>query len=224
MSAAPLCSPSPIRWFHSYDFGDEVISGIRTLDRLRGEEEAFLGNRIAGKTVLDVGAWDGYFSFAAERRGAASVHATDHFCWSGPGWGTKAGFDYAHRKLHSHVRSTDIDVKHLTPATVGKSDVVMFFGVLYHLEDPFGGLRKVAALTNELLIIETVLAENENKNPVMKFYLGKELDNDPTNFWGPNLPCMLSMLKEIGFTRFEHAFMDPVRRDHTRGVIHAYWK
>ena len=42
--------------------------------------------------MLDIGAWDGFFSFEAERRGASRVLATDHFCWSGEGWGTKAGF------------------------------------------------------------------------------------------------------------------------------------
>ena len=29
-----------------------------------------------GKSVLDIGCWDGYWSFYAERRGAASVLAT----------------------------------------------------------------------------------------------------------------------------------------------------
>ena len=31
----------------------------------------------AGKTVLDLGCWDGYWSFYAERRGAKHVLATD---------------------------------------------------------------------------------------------------------------------------------------------------
>ncbi len=37
---------------------------------------------LAGKTVLDLGAWDGYFSFRAEAEGAARVVALDSFAWA----------------------------------------------------------------------------------------------------------------------------------------------
>ncbi|HEY8641609.1 MAG TPA: TIGR04290 family methyltransferase, partial [Candidatus Dormibacteraeota bacterium] len=84
------------RWFHTIDLGDGVVTPgdddspakLRTLG---------LPDRLDGLSVLDVGAWDGFFSFEAERRGAARVLATDDFCWSGPGWGSKAGFDLVHR-------------------------------------------------------------------------------------------------------------------------------
>jgi hypothetical protein len=48
-------------------------------------------------------AWDGFFSFEAERRGAQRVLATDSFCWDVGGWGTKAGFELARRALGSKV-------------------------------------------------------------------------------------------------------------------------
>jgi hypothetical protein len=41
-------------------------------------------------------------------------------------------------------------------------------------------------MTHDLLIMETVTACNAFPLPVMRFYLGKELNNDPTNFWVPN--------------------------------------
>ena len=34
-----------------------------------------------GRSVLDIGAWDGYYSFLAERRGASRVVALDHYAW-----------------------------------------------------------------------------------------------------------------------------------------------
>jgi tRNA (mo5U34)-methyltransferase len=37
---------------------------------------------LRGKSVLDIGAWDGFFSFEAERHGAARVVALDHYIWS----------------------------------------------------------------------------------------------------------------------------------------------
>ncbi len=61
---------------------------------------------------------------------AQRAHATDHFCWSGPGWGTKAGFDFVHRHLQSKVETTDVDVFDLGPARLGTYDLVLFLGVL----------------------------------------------------------------------------------------------
>jgi tRNA (mo5U34)-methyltransferase len=37
---------------------------------------------LRGKSVLDVGSWDGYFAFAAERLGADRVVALDHYVWA----------------------------------------------------------------------------------------------------------------------------------------------
>ena len=48
--------------------------------------------------------------FAAEDRGARDVLATDHFCWGGPGWGTKAGFDLAKKARGSAVRDREVDI------------------------------------------------------------------------------------------------------------------
>jgi len=33
----------------------------------------------------------------------------------------------------------------------------------------------------------------------MKFYPGKELGNDPSNWWAPNMICLDGMLKSNGF-------------------------
>jgi tRNA (mo5U34)-methyltransferase len=216
----------PIRWFHSFDFGDgEQAHGMKSLDQLQREANLIFEDGVEGKSVLDIGAWDGYFSFEAERRGAARVLATDHFCWSGPGWGTKAGFDHAHKKLLSRVESRDIDVFALDPAELGVFDVVLFLGVLYHLKNPLGGLEQAYKMTRDLAVIETQTDELENPVPVMRFYLGRELANDPTNFWAPNLPCLENMLREVGFVRFKYSQTPNVTQPKGRGrsIVHA-WK
>jgi len=172
---------------------------------------------VAGRTFLDIGAWDGFYSFEAERRGAAKVLATDHFCWSGPGWGTKQGFDYAHARLSSRVESMDIDLPDLDPSALGTFDNVLFMGVLYHLLDPYAGLAKAAAMTHDLLIVETVTACNLLPVPVMRFYLGTELNNDPTNLWAPNVMCLRRLLKDLGFGRIEivrNTFCEPTASRH----------
>ena len=218
---------SNIRWFHSFDFGDgETVQGKKGggLEQQRKEADITFSESVVGKRVLDIGAWDGFFSFEAEKRGASDVLATDHFCWSGPGWGTKAGFEYAHKKFRSKVRSTDVDVFDLDPAVHGKFDVVLFLGVFYHLKNPLGGLEQVSRMTNELAVIETVVDELQNPEPVLRFYLGPELNKDGTNFFAPNYKGLENMLREVGFKRvkFTPAKLGTVA---TRGraCVHA-WK
>lgn len=196
---------------------------MKSLEQLRDEAERIFIEGVKGKTVLDIGAWDGYFSFEAERRGAARVLATDYFRWSGPGWGTKAGFDHAHKKLQSKVESRDVDVFGLDPRELGVFDVVLFLGVLYHLKNPLGGLEQVFKMTNEMAVIETQTDELENPAPVMRFYLGRELANDPTNFWAPNLPCLGNMLREVGFKRFKYSQTPNANQPRGRGrsIVHA---
>jgi tRNA (mo5U34)-methyltransferase len=194
----------PARWFHSIDLGDgDITRGTNPNFRLRGMADIIFRRGVAAKTVLDIGAWDGFYSFEAERRGAARVLATDHFSWSGEGWGTKQGFDYAHARLRSRVESVDVDLPDLNPVKLGTFDVALFLGVLYHLQDPYAGLKTAAAMTHDLLIVETVTACNAFPLPVMRFYLGKELNNDPTNFWAPNSLCLRRMLQDLGFRRIE---------------------
>lgn len=70
-------------WFHSIDFGDGVVSpGRNTAPALQKRVEAMQLPPLEGKTVLDIGAWDGYFSFTAERLGARRVTAMDRYVWS----------------------------------------------------------------------------------------------------------------------------------------------
>jgi len=70
-------------WWHSVDLGDGVVTpGVKTPELLAAEWESLALPPLGGKSVLDIGAWDGYFSFAAERHGAARVVAVDDFVWA----------------------------------------------------------------------------------------------------------------------------------------------
>jgi hypothetical protein len=42
-----------------------------------------------------------------------------------------------------------------------------------------------------------------NKSPAMRFYPTKELEGDPTNWWGPNPEAVKGMLKAVGFRKVE---------------------
>lgn len=211
---AELIDTTSVRWFHSFELpGSQRIDGIKSLNILRAEADLFFNEDVAGKSVLDIGAWDGYFSFEAERRGAARVLATDHFCWSGPGWGTKDGFDLIHRALESRVETLDVDVMGLSPASLGDFDIVLFLGVLYHVKDPYACLEAAARMCKNHLIIETVTALPLETIPAMRLYRPGELGDDPTNFWAPNISALEVMLDTFGFSKVE-AIPSPVSQSH----------
>src|SRR5947208_97682 len=70
-------------WFHSIDLGDGVVTPGQK-DTLSEVGHLKLPD-LTGRTVLDIGAYDGFYSFEAERRGAKRVVAADHFVWNWPG-------------------------------------------------------------------------------------------------------------------------------------------
>ena len=158
---------------------------------------------LRGRSVLDVGAWDGFFSFEAERRGAERVLATDSFAWEGTNWSTKAGFELSRQALSSSVEDQTIDVLALSPdALGGRFDVVLCLGVLYHMKHPLLMIERVASVTGELLILETHVDMTWTRRPAMAFYPDR-LGVDPTNWWGPNPEALTGMLRVAGFDHVE---------------------
>jgi tRNA (mo5U34)-methyltransferase len=207
-----------ITWFHSFALPDgEKIAGIKSIECLNAEADVIFPADLPGLSVLDIGSWDGFFSFEAERRGARDVLATDHFCWSGEGWGTREGFDYIHARLNSSVRAQDVDVPNLDPAVLGRFDLVLLLGVLYHVKDPYRCLEAAATMCSDHLVVETVTAMAHEPMPVMRLFRPMELADDPTNFWAPNVPAMEVMLTNMGFSRIE-AVLSPVSAKPKRSI------
>lgn len=70
-------------WWHSIRLPDGTVTpGERTPEVLEQAWESLRLPSLAGKSVMDVGAWDGWYSFRAESEGATHVVALDSFVWS----------------------------------------------------------------------------------------------------------------------------------------------
>jgi tRNA (mo5U34)-methyltransferase len=171
-----------------------------------------------GKTVLDIGCWDGFNSFEASKRGASRVLAADHFAWSDQGWGNRRSFEIARANIAPNVEVMDIDLPDMTPEQLGTFDVVLFAGIFYHLRHPLIGIEQASKLSKDWLIVETAMDAADCDRPAMIFYPGKELGNDPSNWWGPNRLCVEAMLRDQGFSRVEF-FQHPAGS--TRGIFRA---
>src|SRR5262249_26852409 len=96
---------------------------------------------LAGATVLDVGTTNGGFAFEAERRGAAKVVAVDIVDPN------LFGFDELKATLRSRVEFIRCSIYELPSRLQTAFDVVIFFGVLYHLRHPLLALDSVRTLT-----------------------------------------------------------------------------
>lgn len=221
MSAELQALVDRLPWHHSIDLGGGVVTvGNKSLANCAGEADLIFERvDLSGRTVLDVGAWNGFFSFEAKRRGAARVLATDSYCWSHPQIRGREAFDIARSALGADVDAREIDVADLSVEAVGEFDVVLYLGVFYHRYDAIEALAKVARLAKHVLIVETHLDLRDIDVPAMAFYLGSELNNDPTNWWGPNEHCMQALLLGHGFTDIEisHHPAGP-----SRAIFHAW--
>ena len=71
------------------------------------------------------------------------------------------------------------------------------------MRHPLLALERVAAVTNELLIVETHVDVFEHDEPVMRFYPRGELNGDPTNWWGPTPGALEAMLHDVGFRKVD---------------------
>jgi tRNA (mo5U34)-methyltransferase len=213
-------SINTLKWFHQIDFGEGLISpGIAPIDVLRKQAAVYFQHGLAGKSVLDIGCWDGFYSFEAKKYGASRVLATDHFAWSDECWGKRRCIELARAHIAPDVEIMDIDIPDLSIERVGAFDTVLLLGVFYHLKNPFATLEQIAPLASECLIVETHLDAMDYSRPAMVFYPGNELGGDYTNWWGPNRACVEAMLLGVGFSRVRFT-LNPVSA--SRGIFHAY--
>jgi tRNA (mo5U34)-methyltransferase len=189
-------------WYHSFELPDGTqIEGYNKIDTLRRRYARFpIPADLTGKRVLDIGVWDGWFSFEAERHGA-EVTAID--CVE------VANFLEIQKKLNSRVNYRILDFYELPEAGLGAFDFVFCLGILYHLKHPLLALEIVCALTTDTAIVESFVTdadtwqEHVNDVPSMEFYETDELGNQLDNWIGPTLGCLMAMCRAAGFARVE---------------------
>lgn len=188
---------SALSWYHTIDLGHGIVTpGI--FNTLKYVDRYGIPAGLAGRSVLDIGAYNGFFTIEAKRRGAARVVAMDR--WGLPDSPERTAFDLAVKATGVDVECIKGDVYDLTPDTAGRFDLVFFFGVLYHLKYPLLALERIAGVTDGTLLLETHLDALALTRPAMAFYPGNELEGDGTNWCGPNPEAVEAMLKVAGFT------------------------
>lgn len=196
-------------WFHSIPLPDNgLIQGRCQPKDLMARIEPVMPD-FAGKHVLDIGCAEGFYSFLAEERGAASVLAIN-----------VDGVELTHleeakQRRGSCVEWVQVGVYDATPQLLGwQFDIVLFLGVLYHLLNPMLALERVHGLLRSggEAVIETDILTNgmygftfPDHVPLMRFWPGHERNGDGSNWWTPNRRAMQDMLLTAGLAVKKHA-------------------
>ncbi len=181
-----------LTWVHAIDLGNGIVTPgmwgppsptiIRALNTID----------FRGKKVLDIGCWDGLWSFEAEKRGATTVIATDLNTQRWPQDGHLT-FMLAHEALGSKaIYRSDVsvyDVPRIFPEH--DFDVVLFCGIYYHLRDPLLALSRLrqAMKSGGIIVVEGEVTLNRAKCGAEFFYTNTH-SNDPSNWWVPTIRCL----------------------------------
>ena len=183
-------------WWHSFELPDgSIIEGASDLAAQRRRLAQYaIPQDLRGKRVLDIGAWDGWFSFEMERRGAEVV-AIDR--WENP------RFYEIHRLLGSKVDYRELDVYDLRPETIGTFDIVLFLGVLYHVKHPLLALERVCAVCRDMAVIESFVLHEPGDRKLLEFFEYDELGGQFDNWFGPTVSALAALCRTAGFARVQ---------------------
>jgi tRNA (mo5U34)-methyltransferase len=200
-------------WYHTLDLGGGVLTP-GWMD-LRPVVERLPWPDVRGKRCLDVGTYDGFFAFELERRGAASVVATDiadHAQWDWPRAARERGAEYlalvagqkgrgfelAREALGSSVEKREISVYDLSPEAVGEFDVVVCGSLMLHLKDPVRALEAIRSVCRGSFLsaeqIDPFLTLVSPQRPATWFRAGNQ-----TQWQIPNVAGLRAMVESAGF-------------------------
>ncbi len=152
-------------WFYPFSLAPGIVTPSKVPAEVQGIFEtrrqmlqtavaSHFGERVSAIRAVDVGCHEGYYTFALRKMGVSEV----------------LGLDFREDNLRrarfvaeqlgiGAVRFQQADAEELDPATIGEFPLVLCYGLLYHLENPMRVLRRLHALTGELLVLETQVVD-----------------------------------------------------------------
>ena len=194
-----------MNWWHTIELPNGEVTNGRVDYRGQKGDRFLLPKELTGKSVLDFGTWDGFWSIEARRRGAAEVVATDR--WVPP-------LETAQKALNScdipYVWSGDMDFPLSTcdepklREWLDHFDVVLFYGILYHQKNPYQGLRNAfhCCKPGGMVIVESAVSQGKlswlpDKVPLL-WVIDDVHHDDPSNYFMPNINGVLQLCRLAG--------------------------
>ena len=147
-----------LKWYHKI----EIVPGVFTIPERDFSTcwdliESNFPTDLAGLSVLDVGTRDGKYAFMAEKQGAI-VRAIDS--------NRSEGAELIARHTASRINFEWMSLYDLDDR---KWDVILFFGVLYHLRYPMKALSILSERLNQngLMYLETAVLDSLHDMPLL---------------------------------------------------------
>jgi tRNA (mo5U34)-methyltransferase len=224
-------------WYHKI----ELPHGITTPGWAPISQAAYrIPESLAGKTVLDVGAWDGYWSIEASRRGAREVCALENFSDT-IGSVTNADRSQKWHNILLCLQALDIrnvslcegDIEDVSIEYTPQSDVIFCFGVLYHLRNPLLALSNMRRVCRGTIHIETAILDGftsaysehlyTSDDCSFEFYPNNEYGQNHSNWWVGTLKAWCGLVEAAGFKNIEYWKLtdSPNHVSESRGFIRA---
>jgi 2-polyprenyl-3-methyl-5-hydroxy-6-metoxy-1,4-benzoquinol methylase len=220
-------------WFYEFDLGPygrtasslpPEVRGIHAtrLEMVDRAVNAHFGRRLSEVRCLDVGCHEGYYSVAMAQKGVRETLGVDVREENL----RKARF-VAETLGLSNIGYERANCEELRLETHGAYELCLCLGLLYHLENPMLALRRIAAVTTELCVVETQVVDEVEGSSEWGYrewvrpYLGiLALIDESGEFFARNTETGASplatcpspralefMLKQAGFRRTE--FIEP---------------
>ncbi len=191
-----------LSWWHVIEFPDGTITRGRCDYRQEEHSRRFqLPADMTGLDVLDLGTFDGFWAIESKKRGA-DVTAADR--WN-PMLETAKLALGAYQIPYMWL--DDLDKPSSAKRLHGKFDVVLFYGILYHLKNPYEGMLNAArfAKPGGRVIVES--AVNQGKMQGIKtdipllWVIDEVHHDDPSNYHMPNEAAIVQLAKLAGLER-----------------------
>ena len=208
-----------IDWYHEFDFGDGLHARSRSQAELHRPVWKFIESELdrinfKDQSVLEIGSWDGYWSFYAERRGAQHVLATDDVSQN---WANGRGIHLAKELLNSNVEINQ-NVSIYEASQLNQTfDVILCLGVYYHLVDPFAGIAQLRHLMHKNSIVVFEGDATVALRPDTYYW---ELSDSRRSSFIPTLSGFNHMLKAAYLDVSYQTWMSPPRKN----MLNLDWK
>jgi tRNA (mo5U34)-methyltransferase len=159
---------------------------------------------LEGKTVLDLGCCQGFWSFHASRAGAdrcVGIDSSEAFVSEAQAIALLLGMDNCEFRCRLLETAPWWEEQ-------SRSEITLMLGVFYHLVDPIFVLRKAASLTSETLVVDTAILPGEGallgllpRNPEEPTTCGSNLVSRLRVF--PTKEALVSLIADAGFDQIE---------------------
>jgi tRNA (mo5U34)-methyltransferase len=212
-------------WFHRIELAPGVLTKTESVagepaDHPRETWDIVkncLPADLSGKSVLDVGCNAGFYSVEAKRRNASHVVGVDAMRRE------IMQAEFVRRALGLDIEFRALSVYDLGVTSVGRFDVTLALGLIYHLKHLVLGLEKLAQVTKDTLIVETALLPKRPKvlgsaSRQAEYVVGGLkrplhtigwIENPPEaaesayNWFLPSLDGAVALLRAVGFRNVE---------------------